>query len=83
MSMQVSYEITAYNRETRESICEEYSMYDTAVERANKLRLNSDLTFVNLDKVTIIRNVEHIAEAIWNRCASVKEIKDALERSNS
>ena len=81
--MQVSYVITAYNRETRESICEEYSMYDTAVERANKLRLNSDLTFVNLDKVTIIRNVEHIAEAIWNRCASVKEIKDALERSNS
>lgn len=83
MSIQVSYVITAYNRETRESICEEYSMYDTAVERANKLRLNSDLTFVNLDKVTLIRNVEHIAEAIWNRCASVKEIKDALERSNS
>lgn len=83
MSMQVSYEVTAYNRETRESICEEYSTYDTAVERANKLRLNSDLTFVNLDKVTTIRNVEHIAEAIWNRCASVKEIKDALERSNS
>jgi hypothetical protein len=83
MSMQVSYEITAYNRETRESICEEYSVYDTAVERANKLRLNSDITFVNLDKVTTIHNVEHIAEAIWNRCASVKEIKDALERSNS
>lgn len=83
MSMQVSYEITAYNRETRESICEEYSMYDTAVERANKLRLNSDLTFVSLDKVTTIHNVEHIAEAIWNRSASVKEIKDALERSNS
>ena len=83
MSMQVSYEITAYNRETRESICEEYSVYDTAVERANQLSLNSDLTFVNLDKVTTICNVEHIAEAIWNRSASVKEIKDALERSNS
>ena len=83
MSMQVSYEITAYNRETRESICEEYSVYDTAVERANKLRLNSDITFVDLNKVTTIRNVEHIAEAIWNRYASVKEIKDALERSNS
>ena len=83
MSMQVNYEITAYNRETRESICEEYSVYDTAVERANKLRLNSDITFVDLSKVTTIYKVEHIAEAIWNRCASVKEIKDALERSNS
>ena len=58
-------------------------VYDTAVERANKLRLNSDITFVDLNKVTTIHKVEHIAEAIWNRCASVKEIKDALERSNS